>query len=266
MPRPEKVQAVADIKERLENARAVFVAEYAGLSVQQQQELRRGLRDTDAEFKVVKMTLAKRAAAELGYDELVELLVGPTGLAFADEDAVGSAKSLKDFAGDNPALVIKGGVLAGQALTPERISELAELEPREVQLAKIAGAMKAPLTNMAGLLAAMPRTIASMMQQLVEKKESGAAPAGEPDEGDAAEEATATPEEASSTDEAPAAEADAADEPADEAEPAETAETEAEPAETAETEAEPEATTDDDTAADAADDEDDTPADEAEEE
>ena len=98
MPRPEKVEAVAEIKERLEQANAVFLAEYAGLSVSEQQDLRRGLRNSGAEFKVVKMTLARLAAAELAIDSLDELLLGPTGLAFADGDAVVAAKALKDFA------------------------------------------------------------------------------------------------------------------------------------------------------------------------
>ena len=214
MPRPEKVQAVADIKDRLENARAVFVAEYAGLSVQQQQKLRRGLRDSQAEFKVVKMTLAKRAASELGFDELAELLVGPTGLAFADEDAVTSAKALKDFAAENVAFVIKGGMLGEQVLTPERISDLADLEPREVQLAKIAGALQAPMARMAGLLAAMPRNLASMMQQLVEKKESSGTPAGEPVAAATAPVEEAPTEEATS-DEAPTEEATSDEAPAE---------------------------------------------------
>ena len=171
MPRPEKVQAVAEIKERLERARAVFLAEYAGLSVKQQQTLRRGLREGGAEFKVVKMTLARRAAAELELAELDELFLGPTGIAFADGDPVTAAKALKEFAKDNESLLIKGGLLGSEFLTPERISELAEIESRDVLLSKIAGVMKAPLANLAGLLAAMPRNLASAMQQLVEKKE-----------------------------------------------------------------------------------------------
>ena len=101
MPRPEKVQAVADIRERIENAQAVFLAEYAGLSVSQQQTLRRELKANGAEFKVVKMTLARLAAAELDIDSLDEHLLGPTGLAIADGDAVAAAKVLKDFAGSN---------------------------------------------------------------------------------------------------------------------------------------------------------------------
>ena len=172
MPRPEKVQAVAEIKERIEGAQAVFLAEYAGLSVTQQQELRRALRANGAEFKVVKMTLAQRAADDLEIDSLDELLLGPTGLAFADGDPVGAAKVLKDFSKDHEVFVVKGGLLGLDFLTPEKISELADIEPREVLLAKLAGAMQAPMASMAGLLAALPRNTASALQQLLEKKEA----------------------------------------------------------------------------------------------
>jgi len=241
MPRPEKVQAVADIKERIETARAVFVAEYAGLSVKEQQELRRGLRASESEFKVVKMTLARRAVEELGYGGLMELLSGPTGLAFADDDAAATAKVLRDFAGEHARLVIKGALLSGEVLPPERVSELADLEPREVLLGRIAGAFQAPMAKLAGLLAAMPRDLASMMQQLIEKK--GPLP-----------------------EEEPPAEADA--EPVEEASDAEPVEeTAPEPADDDETPA-PEATTNDSAAgsAEPGEDEGDEPAAEAEEE
>ena len=171
MPRPEKVQAVADIKERIEGAQAVFLAEYAGLSVKDQQALRRELRANGAEFKVVKMTLARRAADDLEIDSLDELLLGPTGLAFADGDPAGAAKVLKDFAKTHDVFVIKGGLLGFDFISPEKVAELADIEPREVLLAKIAGAMKAPMANLAGLLAALPRNTASLLQQLLEKKE-----------------------------------------------------------------------------------------------
>jgi large subunit ribosomal protein L10 len=238
MPRPEKVQAVAEIKERLERAQAVFLAEYAGLSVKQQQVLRRGLRESGAEFKVVKMTLARRAAAELELTELDELFLGPTGIAFTDGDPVTAAKALKDFAKENEALSIKGGLLGREFLSPERISELADIESREVLLSKIAGAMQAPMANFAGLLAALPRNMASAMQQLVEKKEEAGgeeppvaeaeAPKEEPEEsaeegetGEAvAAEDSADDSAAEATDEsaAPAGEAEESEEPAIEAE------------------------------------------------
>jgi large subunit ribosomal protein L10 len=172
MPRPEKVQAVADIKERLDGAQAVFLAEYAGLSVQEQQTLRRELRANGAEFKVVKMTLARLASADLEIEDFDALLLGPTGLTFADGDPVGAAKVLRDFARTHEVLVVKGGLLGREFLTPERIAELADIESREVLLAKIAGAFEAPMAKMAGLLAALPRNAATAMHQLLEKKQA----------------------------------------------------------------------------------------------
>ncbi|OFW66215.1 MAG: 50S ribosomal protein L10 [Actinobacteria bacterium RBG_16_68_21] len=169
MPRPEKVQAVADISERLSTAQAVFAAEYAGLSVKEQQQLRRALRAADSEFRVYKMTLARRAASDLGWSDALDLLVGPTGLTFANGDAAAVAKVLRDFAKDHTKLVIKGALLGTEVLPPERVSELADLEPREVLLSRIAGAFKAPMASMAGLFAAMPRNLATMIQQLIDK-------------------------------------------------------------------------------------------------
>jgi large subunit ribosomal protein L10 len=269
MPRPEKVQAVADIRERLEGAQAVFLAEYAGLSVTQQQELRRALRANGAEFKVVKMTLAKRAADDLEIDSLDDLLLGPTGLAFADGDPVGAAKVLKDFSKEHEVFVIKGGLLGPEFLTPERISELADIEPREVLLAKLAGAMQAPMANMAGLLAALPRNTASALKQLLEKKEAtepasagaedgvaGATPEDEVTETDddaasaGAEDgvAGATPEAAGTETEDDAASADAAS--------ADAASADAEADEVADATPEDAANETDDEEADASDDED----------
>jgi len=179
MPRPEKVQAVADIKERIEGAQAVFLAEYAGLSVKEQQTLRRELRANGAEFKVVKMTLARLAAGDLKIDSLDELLLGPTGLAFADGDPVGAARVLKTFAKEHDTFVVKGGLLGMEFLSPEKIAELAEIEPREVLLAKLAGAMQAPMAKLAGVLAALPRNTASVLQQLLEQKQAEEPPAAE---------------------------------------------------------------------------------------
>lgn len=226
MPRPEKVQAVADIKERIEGAQAVFLAEYAGLSVKDQQELRRSLRENGAEFKVVKMTMARLAAAELDIDTLDELLLGPTGLAFADDDPAGAAKVLKEFAKSHETFAVKGGLLDLEFLPPEKIAELADLEPRDVILAKIAGVMQAPMANLAGLLAALPRNTANALQQLLEKKEAegGEEPAVSDQPSAAEEPESPDAEEAESdepvADEAPEAEAadeaaDAADEDAD---------------------------------------------------
>ncbi len=183
MPRPEKVQAVAEIKERIENARAVFVTEYRGIPVKQMGDLRKALRDSGAEYKVVKMTLAKRAVDELGIEGLDEHLVGPTALAFADKDAVATAKALKDFTKLDDRLAIKVGLLADSLLTADAITKLADIEPREVLLAKIAGAAKAPLSGLAGMLGSFTRNSATMFSQLLEKKESA-----DTDTADAAEE------------------------------------------------------------------------------
>jgi large subunit ribosomal protein L10 len=173
MPRPEKVQAVADIKESLVGSEAVFLTEYRGLSVKAVQELRASLRASGAEYKVVKMTLARLAAGDAGMSGLDEFLLGPTALAFANSDPVATAKALKDFSRSHDVFVLKAGVLAGNILGPEQISRLAEIESRDVLLAKIAGAAKAPLMKAAGLFASFNRSAASMFQQLLDKKESG---------------------------------------------------------------------------------------------
>jgi large subunit ribosomal protein L10 len=173
MPRPEKVQAVADIKESLEGSEAVFLTEYRGLTVKAVQELRASLRASGAEYKVVKMTLARRAADDAGITGLDEHLLGPTALAFAKSDPVATAKALKEFAKTHEVFVMKAGVLSGNILSPEEVSRLAEIEPRDVLLAKIAGAAKAPLAQAAGLFASFNRNAASMFKQLLDKKESG---------------------------------------------------------------------------------------------
>ncbi|MGD2061487.1 MAG: 50S ribosomal protein L10 [Acidimicrobiia bacterium] len=194
MPRPEKVQAVTDIREGLESARAVFLTEYRGLSVQAVQELRNALRNSGAEYRVVKMTLAKLAAGDAGIEGLDEYLAGPTALAFAKEDPVSTAKALKDFSKDHEVFVLKAGYLSGNILSPEEVSKLAEIEPREVLLAKIAGGAKAPLFKAAGMFASFNRNAASMFSQLLDKKESGDFTGG-----GAADEATLPAEEPKDT-------------------------------------------------------------------
>ncbi len=205
MPRPEKVRAVEDIRERLEQAEAVFLTEYRGLDVGEMQQLRRSLREAGAEYKVVKVTLARLAADAAGIEGIGEYLSGPMALAFAQEDPVGAAKALRDFAKEHDQLVVKAGYFSGNILKPEDIARLAEIEPREVLLAKIAGAAKAPLANFAGLLSSFTRDAASMFSQLLEKKESGEVPAGSPsDDGDSVPSEEPAPQEASADAEAAA--------------------------------------------------------------
>ena len=202
MPRPEKVQAVEEIAQRFEDSEAVFVTEYRGLSVAQQQNLRRSLREAGASYKVVKMSLARLAVAGRPEEPLTEWLVGPTALAFVEDDPVAAAKALTDFASDHEVFVIKGGSLGGEVVAAEMVTTLSKIEPREVLLAKIAGAAKAPLGKFAGMLSSFTRDAASMFSQLLEKKEAEgpvetAAPADEAEAAAPADDAPAASDEPS---------------------------------------------------------------------
>jgi large subunit ribosomal protein L10 len=160
------------------------LTEYRGLTVAQLAELRRSLGD-HATFAVVKNTLTKIAVNEAGLsDELSSLLSGPSAIAFVDGDVVEAAKGLRDFAKANPLLVIKGGVLDGKAMSPSEITKLADLEPREVLLAKLAGAMKASLAGAAATFNALPVQMAQLAEALRVKRaaaEGGAAEASTPE-------------------------------------------------------------------------------------
>ncbi|MGB8651496.1 MAG: 50S ribosomal protein L10, partial [Mycobacteriales bacterium] len=140
--RPDKGDAVAELTESFSSSAATVLTEYRGLTVKQISELRRAL-GADTTYSVVKNTLSKIAASNAGLTGLDELLSGPTAVAFVNGDPVSAAKSLRDFAKANPALVVKGGVMDGKAMTADEIKKLADLESREVLLAKLAGAMKA---------------------------------------------------------------------------------------------------------------------------
>src|SRR3990172_172862 len=219
MPRPEKVQAVEKIREQFEEARATFVTEYRGLTVAEQQQLRRNVRKAQGEYRVVKMSLARRAVEGLTLEGLPELLVGPTALAFANDDPVPVAKVLRDFATDHDKLIIKGGIFGGALLPPEQISRLAEIESREVLLSRIAGGFKAPLSKVAVALGAKLREAASMFTQLLEKKEERQEPAEVAEEVPAGAAEVAPAVEAEVAEEVPAGAAEGA--PAVEAEVAE---------------------------------------------
>ncbi|MGK5529118.1 50S ribosomal protein L10 [Streptomyces sp. URMC 129] len=148
MARPDKSAAVAEIKEKFENSNAAVVTAYTGLTVAQLKKLRRSLGE-NAQYRVAKNTLTKIAANEAGVTGLDEFFKGSTAVAFVTGDPVEAAKGLRDFAKENPALVIKGGVLDGKALSAEEITKLADLESREVLLAKLAGGMKASMAKAA---------------------------------------------------------------------------------------------------------------------
>jgi large subunit ribosomal protein L10 len=177
MARPEKVAVVEDIAERFRGSSASVVTEYRGLTMAQLTTLRRSLGDT-ATYRVAKNTLVKRAAQDAGVEGLDELLIGPTAIAFITGEIVDAAKALRDFSRTNQALVIKGGFMDGRPLTVAEVNQLADLESREVLLAKLAGAMKANLSKAAALFAAPASQVARMTQALVDKRtEEEGAPA-----------------------------------------------------------------------------------------
>jgi large subunit ribosomal protein L10 len=213
MANAEKVAAVAELTDRFKDSSGAVLTEYRGLTVAQLAELRRSLGD-NATFAVVKNTLTKIAVTGAGLsDELAPMLVGPSAIAFVDGDVVEAAKGLRDFARAHPLLVIKGGVLDGKAITPAEIISLADLEPRDVLLAKLAGAMKASLAGAAATFNALPVQMAQLAEALRAKLEAAEAPAEPPGEASASEAPAAEVPAA----EAPAAEAPAAEAAADEA-------------------------------------------------
>ena len=171
MAKADKATAVADIAEQFKDATAALVTEYRGLTVANLAELRRSLGDS-ATYSVAKNTLIKRAATEAGVDGLEELFVGPTAIAFVTGEAVDAAKALKKFAKDHKALVIKGGYMDGHPLTVAEVERIADLESRDVLLARLAGAMKGNMTKAAGLFNAPASNLARLIAALQDKKAS----------------------------------------------------------------------------------------------
>ncbi|WP_349263450.1 50S ribosomal protein L10 [Actinocrinis sp.] len=174
MAKAERQAAVEEITEQFRGSSAALLTEYRGLTVKQLKQLRRSL-GADTQYAVVKNTLTKRAAAEAGIAGLDALLAGPSAIAFVKGDAVEAAKGLRDFAKANPLLVIKGGVMDGKALSATDVTKLADLESREVLLAKAAGAMKASLANAAALFQAPLTQFARTADALRAKVEQGGA-------------------------------------------------------------------------------------------
>ena len=242
-----KVAVVDEVRTRIGDASASIVSEYRGLSVAELAELRIALAAVGGDYRIFKNTLVRRAIDGGEYQPLSEYLSGPSALTFVQGDVSGVAKALKDFARSNPLLVIKGGLADGSLLSSSDLSALADLPSRDVLLARIAGALAAPMQQMAGLLQALPRNLAYGISALIEQREAGGetlpeVPAAEPEAPAEAAEAEAPAEvEVAPVAEAEAApEAEAAAPPAAEAEAAPVAEAEAEAAPEAEAEAAPE--------------------------
>ena len=212
MARPEKTAAVAEIVDSFNDSAGAVLTEYRGLTVKQLQDLRRALGE-NANYAVVKNTLAKIAATEVGIEGFDDLLTGPTAIAFINGDVVEAAKGLRDFAKANPTLVIKGGVLDGKQLEPAEIAQLADLESREVLMGKLARAMLASLSQAVYLLNAPISQAARLAGALQAKAEqdpsilAGGAgtPAPEAAADEAAPEATADTADADAAEDAPAA-------------------------------------------------------------
>ncbi|GAA4193269.1 50S ribosomal protein L10 [Microbispora amethystogenes] len=170
MAKSEKSVAIAELKNEFEGSSAAVLTEYRGLTVAQLKQLRVSL-GGNAKFAVAKNTLTKIAANNAGITALDDLFQGPTAIAFVKGDVVEAAKGLRDFAKANPLLVIKGGVVDGKSMTPDEITKLADLESREVLLAKLAGALKAKQSQAAATFAALPTTMARLAEALRAKRE-----------------------------------------------------------------------------------------------
>ncbi len=175
--RADKASAVAELTDHFRNSSATVLTEYRGLTVKQLTELRRSL-GGDTKYSVSKNTLAKRAASDAGIEGLDKLFTGPTALAFVSGDPVEAAKGLRAFAKANPVLIIKGGVFEGKALTADEVNKLADLESREVLLAKLAGAMKGNLSKAAATFQAPLSQAVRLVDALrAEREKDGSAEA-----------------------------------------------------------------------------------------
>jgi large subunit ribosomal protein L10 len=218
MAQPQKVQQVKEISARFNDADAALLTEYRGLTVTEIAEVRTALREVGTEYKVLKNTLARLAVREVGLEELVGILEGPTAIAFIHGDAVDAAKALDTAAKKYPVLIVKGGVLDGKVMDADQAKALAKLDSREVQLATIVMMVNTPLQQTANVLSALLRDFGSMLSQVLQQKEESA-PAEPEAPAEAEEQAAAAPdaEPAASVEDEPVAEE--AQPPAEEAPP-----------------------------------------------
>lgn len=150
-----KEAKVSEIKEKMEKAQSIIFAKYQGLTVEEDTELRKSLRDAGVEYKVYKNTLTTLAAKELGFDGIVDVLQGPLSVAFGYEDPTVPAKVLNDFAKTHKKLELVAGIVQGEIFDEAKVKQLATIPAREVLIAKLLGSFKAPLSNLAYLLNAI---------------------------------------------------------------------------------------------------------------
>jgi len=176
MPTAEKVEQVAQLKQRMTDAKALYLADFTGVDVASVTQLRRNLRAASVEYLVIKNRLAKLAATDAGLDGLTPFLTGPTAVAFGVQDAVEPAKILQKFIDDGGKLAIKAALVDGEVMDPEQVAALAKLPSREELLGKVVGAMQAPITGFAGVLNGLLRNLVGVLAAVQEKQ-------GEPDGG-----------------------------------------------------------------------------------
>ena len=174
MPTKEKIEAVAEMKERLAGCQIAIAAKYVGMNVFQATNLRTKLRESGVEFKVYKNTLARRALNELGMGKAADFMEGPTAWAFS-KDPVAPAKILKEFGKEVPFVIMQGGVLEGQPVTQAQLEALAGLPSRHQLLGMVVGTMVMPLRNTVGVLSALPRNLVNALDQIRKQKEESQA-------------------------------------------------------------------------------------------
>jgi large subunit ribosomal protein L10 len=230
MNREQKSAVIDEIAAQITESEAVYAVDYRGISVAQAAELRGKLREADATLRVVKNTLTIRAADQSGTEHLKPLLAGPTALTFANGDAALAAKAVFDYARTTGLLPFKGGVLNGEALSPEQVQSIARLPARDVLNAQFVNIVASPLTGLVTSLSNLISGLARQLSQVAEKMESGeiasaaapaSAPAAEP-EAEAEPAAVAEPEPTPEPEAAAPAEPEAAAEPATDDTPSDT--------------------------------------------
>ena len=170
MPKPEKLETVAELKQRISDSQIAIMTKFIGVNVAQATELRRNLREAGVELKVYKNTLARIALKELELAEVAEYMEGPTAWVFS-EDPVIPAKLLKEFGQQVPFVSMAGGILDDAVVSPERLAALADLPTQEQLYAQVVGTIAAPLRNMVGVLNAVPRNLVNVLDQVRKQKE-----------------------------------------------------------------------------------------------
>jgi large subunit ribosomal protein L10 len=204
-PRPDKVAVVNEVRDRLESSDGAVLTEYRGLTVAELAQLRSDLAAAGGDYKVYKNTLVRLAVADGPQADIHDLLTGPTAIAFVKGDVSAVAKALRDFARGNPNLVVKGGVVGSGMLSASDINILADLPPRDTLLAQFAGALAAPLQQLAGLVQALPRNLAYGLSALIDQRQAAGETMPAPEAPEAPAEATApeAPAEATAEDATP---------------------------------------------------------------